>query len=183
MKACHVKTRSIVGAAVIIAVIVLFAANQRSNDSVAGKHKEVHVWRGRGGDTSFLTGTGEDGEDAVHVHSLAIGEEGTLPTPPPQPPPRAAFTRIPCRINEVVSANVGYKDNPAAPPMHLTVTKPVKCISSRVEDETYIPFTFIEKYFGVSYPLETRRGYLPWVFFCRTCGQSTKGLMIKHRPT
>ena len=175
MKACHAKTRSIVGAAVIIAVIVLFAANQRSNDSVAGKHKEVHVWRGRGGDTSFLTGTGEDGEDAVHVHSLAIGEEGTLPTPPPQPPPRAAFTRIPCRINEVVSANVGYKDNPAAPPMHLTVTKPVKCISSRVEDETYIPFTFIEKYFGVSYPLETRRGYLPWFFFAELVAKVQKG--------
>ena len=148
MKACHLKTRSVIGAAVVIAVIVLFAANQRSNDNVADKHKEVHIWRGRGGDASFLTGTGEDGEDAVH--SLAIGEEGTLPTPPPQPPPRAAFTRIPCRINEVVSANVGYKANPAAPPRRTTATKPVKCISSQVEDETYIPFTFIQKYFGVS---------------------------------
>lgn len=148
MKACHVKTRSLIGAAVIIAVIVLFAANQRrSNDNVADKHKEAHVWRGRGGDASFLTGTGEDGEDAEH--SVANGDEGTLPTPPPQPPPRAAFTRIPCRINEVVSANVGYKDNPAAPPRRMTATKPVKCISSQVEDETYIPFTFIEKYFGI----------------------------------
>ena len=149
MKACHIKTRSFIGAAVVIAVIILFAANQRSKDSLANNHKETHVWRGRGGGTSFLTQTGEDEDD--RVHSLAIGKERTLPTPPPQPPPQSEFTHIPCRINEVVSANVGYKDDPVR---HVTVTKPVKCMSSQVEQETYIPFTFIEKYFGVSTEVE-----------------------------
>ena len=149
MKACHVKTRSVIGAAVVIAVIVLFAANHRSNDGAADKHKEYHVWRGRGGDASFFAGSGEDGGDAVH--SMAKGEEGALPTPPPQPPPGAAFSRIPCRINEVVSANVGYKDSPAAPPRRATVSKPVKCVINQNEAETYVPFAFIEKYFGVSF--------------------------------
>ena len=149
MKACHVKTRSVIGAAVVIAVIVLFAANHRSNDGAADKHKEYHVWRGRGGDASFFAESGEDSEDALH--SLAKGEEGSLPTPPPQPPPGAAFSRIPCRINEVVSANVGYKDSPAAPPRRATFSKPVKCVINQNEAETYVPFAFIEKYFGVSF--------------------------------
>ena len=157
MKACHVKTRSVVGAAIIIAVIVLFAANQRSHDGGGAavqykEEEEVHVWRGRGGvggggDAAFLHGTGEDDAKAPPPQP---------PASPLQPPHASSFTQIPCRINDVVVANVGYKDNSAASspdaalPRGVAARKPVKCISSQGDDETYIPFTFIEKYFGAS---------------------------------
>ena len=155
MKACHVKTRSVIGAAVVIAVIVLFAAHQRSNDggggaAVKSKDEEVHVWRGGvggGGGAAFLHGTGVD---------VAKAPPSQPPATPLPPPHASSFTQIPCRINDVVVANVGYKDNSAASspdealPRGAAARKPVKCISSQVNDETYIPFTFIEKYFGVS---------------------------------
>jgi hypothetical protein len=82
-----------------------------------------------------------------------------VPAPPQPPSVPPHFVRVPCRINPTVYESIGWNnegENASGGKRNAAKSKTVSCIRSnnrmlqQQKQETYIPFTFVKKYFDVS---------------------------------
>ena len=78
------------------------------------------------------------------------------------------YEKLPCKINQEVRKNIGLPNK----------KEDIDCLYAEADNEVFIPFSFIQKYFDVSFPSTTKEPEKRLLLFCSVTLLSLNLLLI-----
>ena len=77
------------------------------------------------------------------------------------------YEKLPCKINQEVRKNIGLPNK----------KEDINCLYAEADNEVFIPFSFIQKYFDVSFP-STKEPENRLLLFCSVILLSRNNLLL-----